>query len=457
MRVTFSSLLLALVSACNFPRPADVGGETGPGDASSPADASASVDTPAVDAPPVDAPPGVTIHVSLDGDDANDGATNPVKTLKRAIGIAATSHATTMIAMAAGRYGAATGEVFPATVPPNVIVSGPAGGGAILVGTNTEFGLIIDTGTLRELEFENFAVAIIARDLAELVNIRVRASGTAVREATTAQLSLNKIDITGTSGSCSNGIELSGNAELSGTDLTARGLGTSLLVQDQSTFMLARATIGGEMSCQVPILDITSSKTISLSESMLDTGHIGIRFAATGALTQATLTDVVIRNMRQYGIIGDGFVLQMAGGEVSNGGNIGIAATNGSWSLTNVAVKQNPVTAIFGRDGALTMRGCNVVGSFASVELDNPGSADLGTALSPGNNTLQNSGNGMGLHISAATTTSGVAQAVGNTWLPSTQGANNQGKYSAMLIPGPISYVDGNNFSISVSGWSLQL
>src|SRR5882762_1038563 len=95
------SLVFALVSACGFPRPADVGGEAGPGDANVPGDANssvdapsvdaASIDAPSVDAPPIDAPdpPGTALHVSPSGDDANDGLTKPVKTLKHAIGLAA--------------------------------------------------------------------------------------------------------------------------------------------------------------------------------------------------------------------------------------------------------------------------------------------------------------------------------------------------------------------------------
>src|SRR5207248_1008571 len=126
--------MLALVTACGFPRPADVPGELD--------DASGH--------------PGTTIHVSGTGDDTNDGLTLPVKTLKRALGIAAASTETATIAIAAGRYTVATGELIPSTVPHNVTVVGPAGGGAILVGTKAEPGLILDDGKLQNLEFEDF-------------------------------------------------------------------------------------------------------------------------------------------------------------------------------------------------------------------------------------------------------------------------------------------------------------
>jgi hypothetical protein len=49
----------------------------------------------------------VTIRVAPSGDDANDGLTNPVKTLKRAIGLAAAYSQATVIVLASGRYPAA--------------------------------------------------------------------------------------------------------------------------------------------------------------------------------------------------------------------------------------------------------------------------------------------------------------------------------------------------------------
>src|SRR5215470_9701040 len=88
---------ITLLVACNFPKPADVAGEAGPSDASLPGEAAP--DSALVDGTPIDAapdaapdapdPPGTVLHVSPTGDDANDGLTMPVKTLKHAIGLAA--------------------------------------------------------------------------------------------------------------------------------------------------------------------------------------------------------------------------------------------------------------------------------------------------------------------------------------------------------------------------------
>ena len=148
-----SAAALLLMSACGFPRPPDVGGM--PGEPSDAAQGVADV-IGASDAPDQ---PGTVVHVSNTGDDSNDGLTLPVKTLKHAIGIAAAKSQITKIVLASGHYATATGETFPYTVPANVAILGPAGGGAILTGSNTEPGIIADAGTLQDLELEDFPLS----------------------------------------------------------------------------------------------------------------------------------------------------------------------------------------------------------------------------------------------------------------------------------------------------------
>src|SRR5215212_6558866 len=132
------ALLLATTAACGFPRPADVGDDD------------------------MQDPPRVIVQVAGTGDDANDGFTRPVKTLKHAVGIAASNRDVTDIVLASGRYSTAAGETFPYTVPTGVTVSGPVGGGAILAGSKAEPGMIVDTGGLHDLELEDFTIAVTA-------------------------------------------------------------------------------------------------------------------------------------------------------------------------------------------------------------------------------------------------------------------------------------------------------
>jgi hypothetical protein len=163
-------------------------------DAAVPADATMIPDTIPGDAYH---PPGTMVQVSSTGDDTNDGVTRPVKTLKRAIDLAATFPEIRAISLRAGRYEAATGEAFPYAVPSNVTMFGPPGGGAILVGNKTESGLVLEAGKLQDLAFEAFSVAIVARRLGELERVQVRSSAVAVHEETAAMLTMTDFDISG--------------------------------------------------------------------------------------------------------------------------------------------------------------------------------------------------------------------------------------------------------------------
>src|ERR1051326_8266337 len=78
--------------------------------------------------PPVDARTGsMIVQVAPTGNDANDGVTQPVKTLKRGIGIALANGEVGKIEIASGRYDSANGETFPYTVPGGITIEGPAG------------------------------------------------------------------------------------------------------------------------------------------------------------------------------------------------------------------------------------------------------------------------------------------------------------------------------------------
>src|ERR1043165_8393591 len=117
-------LLAVAATACEYPRPVDVGDDGGPGDAPD---------------------PGSTLRVSPSGADANDGLRAPVKTLKRAIAIAGTNTEIKGIVLGAGRYAATSGETFPYLVPAAVTITGEAEGVAVLVGDNAQDGLVVDT------------------------------------------------------------------------------------------------------------------------------------------------------------------------------------------------------------------------------------------------------------------------------------------------------------------------
>ncbi|HEX7939329.1 MAG TPA: DUF1565 domain-containing protein [Gemmatimonadaceae bacterium] len=174
--------------------------------------------------------PIVAIHVSPSGDDANDGLTLPVKTLKHAVALAAANTQITQIVLATGTYSAGSGETFPYIVPSNVTIVGPGDGGAVLVGSKTEPGVTVDAGGLQDLDLQDFATAITVTGTANLKNIRVRTSTIAVQAEATASLTVNNLDITGIAvtgtSPCSTGIALNGAAKLVAMTMSTRELGT---------------------------------------------------------------------------------------------------------------------------------------------------------------------------------------------------------------------------------------
>lgn len=449
------TLLLAL-AACGFPRPADVGGESGPSDADVSVDAGA--DGSPVDTTPIDAaqdapdPPGTVLHVSPSGDDANDGLTKPVKTLKHAIGLAAQNNQITTIVLAAGRYATAAGETFPYTVPANVTIVGPAGGGAILAGTKTEIGMMVDAGKLQDLELEDFSAAIVAIGVARLANIHVRTSVTAVRAETTARLTVDNLDITGAVGACAAGMVLNGAADLAATIFATRGLGTALEAKNPSTINLAKANITGDPTCTQTVIVVTTGQTFVMSDSVIDGGNNGIRIDPQSLSVHVNITNSIVRNLKLIAVSGGAnsggsVTFKMQGGEISGNQQGGVAfGGGGSWTFNNVTLTHNAPFGIDSEGGTLIMRNCSIVNNSGfGVSVVNPIAADLGTVTDPGNNILQNNAE-FGLDYGGGTA---QVEAVGNTWNPRVQGADDLGKYVPAILQGPINGISHDNYFVS--------
>ncbi len=456
-------LVVAAVAACNFPRPMDVpGDDASPGD-DAPNDASIGDDAPLPDAPPV----GLAIRVAGTGDDANDGIAAPVKTLKRAIGLAAANDEVTHIILAAGRYASASGETFPYSVPTNVTLVGPAGGGAILAGSNTEPGIVVGAGTLQDLELEGFSVAVTATGVAHLSKLRIRTGTLAVRAETAARLTIDNLDITGTAAACAKGISLGGAAQAVVAALATRSLGMTLDASGQSSADVANANVSGDRSCTGPVLRTTSSGTFALKDSLVDNGDVGAQFFKVDgqAAPRVTFANAVLRNLKTNAITGgDDVTFTMTGGELSNNARGGFEGGGGFYTFTNVLIQGNATFGIYHIGNSaisptlpgLKLRGCSVTGTPAAVYLDDGTVADLGTVASPGNNTFL-SIQSVGLYIGGSPAPR--IDAVGNTWRPRVQGADAAGKYppSTPPITVPVPSTTSANYAIERAGISLYL
>jgi hypothetical protein len=462
------SVLLLAATACGFPKPADVPDNTGdagaPGDAALgagdgqgqlPTDAQADDAQPSVpvDAPAdaaIDAPasPGSVIRVSTTGDDANDGMSLPVKTLKHAIGIAAANSQITSIVLASGRYSSANGETYPYTVPTGVRIAGPAGGGAILVGTKTEPGINVGTGTLQDLELEDFTAAITATGMTRAANIRIRSSTVALRAETTAKLTIDNLDISGIVGACATGIILNGSADLAATMLTTRSLGTTLDAKDQSAMTILKASITGSSGCSQVVMSVKTNKTFLLQDSVIDGGRDAILLGSGVSPILATIVNTILRNAENNALNGGvNTTLNMTGGEIQNNGHGGAELAQGDYNFTNVLIKQNRVFGIYMQDGILAMRNCSVVQNGVGVNVLTPVSVDLGTVASAGNNILQNNSD-VNLYYDSSRI---QVEAVGNIWNPGIQGSDgSSGRYAnPEILQGPIPFASGNNYYMS--------
>ncbi len=405
--------------------------------------------------------PATTIQVTPDGNDNADGYLKPVKTLKRALGIA---KAGDTVKLAAGRYDASSGETFPAKVPDGVTVIGLAGGGSILGGTRAEPAIVLGSGTVQDLEIDSFKVGIQVSGAATLKGLRIRKSVTAIAADGAAKITAQDIDVTGNLTSCDVGVTLSGDADFGAEGLATRSLGTTLSADGNATATVGKSRWEGDPGCSDPLLAFATKKRIALSETVLDGGRVGISFATPGTApgTFDFSKASAVRNMSGNAIGGGNVTATLSDVELSGNGRMGIEASSGAWDLKGVSIKQNAVSGIYLQGasaiakGKLTLRSSTITqsGSDGVYLFDNV-IGDLGTGASPGGNTI--AGNtGVGINVAGFTGATTIS-AVGNTWRPSVQSANALGRYvGGVSANGPVPRVSGNNYAIS-AGWALQL
>jgi hypothetical protein len=422
---------------------------------------------PAADAGVGDAPdPGLTVLVSFEGNDADDGINRPVETIQRALAIAATNPRVTHIELAAGRYTMRGGEVFPYTVPPHIIgFSGPSGGVAVLEGTGAERGLIVSGGQLQNLAFENFATAIDATGTSRFKNLRIARSSVGIHASRGAGLRIDNLDIVGdTAGSrrCAKGIVLDGMVHLTITNWTTRDLGGAIQILNHAVFEpgvvdIARANFtsaAGSMACPGSVVGVLGAD-LTLSDSVIDGGFTGISPAGPAPFT-VTIANTTLQNL-EYGLFGNGIV-RISDSSITDS-KTGVVAGSSSWSLTNVTIARNALGITVNGDefngrATLTMRGCTVTDNRGSgIALGDHATGDLGTEADPGNNVITFNSLGLTLFGSMGQT---QVEAVGNTWNPSVQGADADGRYLTVeTIQGPFPATFRENFDVA-DGWSLR-
>jgi hypothetical protein len=419
-------------------------------------------DAAMADAAMPDAPlgPPLTVVVSPRGDDTSDGIVMAVKTLKRGVAVATANHRVTEIVVAAGSYTTRNGEAFPYTVPAGVKISGPVGGGAILQGSFTETGLILNGGQLHDVELDQFATALEGAGELQLTNVRVASSHVAVHADAGAKLKVDQLDITGpATGVCTTGLSLDSGAGLTATMLTTHDLGTVVAASDAGAIDISTANIVASVpdpTCGA-MINVMTTRPFALTDSTIDGGVqrvVGVSLvgqSSTG-LVQATITRTDMRHLT-VGVQASGMALQLSGGTIESNG-VGIdGGGEGTWSLARASFFSNGTAiAMHGftttAQPTLTMRDSGVQLSSTGISIADFATADLGTAASPGNNVI--SFNDLPGLSFTCTAHQPPVTAVGNTWRANVQGSDAGGHYPVTdTISGPITFTNSTNFAIS--------
>lgn len=394
----------------------------------------------------LDAEAGRVIRVSVTGDDAADGMAAPVKTLKHAIELATSNGAINTISLDVGRYSAANGETYPYTIPANVTIRGATG--TVLAGTSADDGLIIETGTLDNIELDDFKTAVHAKIAVTVTDVTVKTSSIGVLADGEATVIASRFTFAGTN--CPDtGLWAKESSQISVDTFVATG-SIAVNVADQASGSIANSSLTDAPACT----RITATgKSLAISNTQIIGGGVDLE----GLQLEVTLDNTTIADTSGDAIQGRAHVFRMTGGELRNNGRGGAEVFGGVYTFTNVGIKGNPVFGIYLQSGTepgtIAMHGCAITGNGShGVYLFAGASGDFGTAANPGNNTFRNNA-GVGLNID---TNASAVTAVGNIWTANVQGADSDGKYPAALKTGGVAFSAGNNYAFQ-DGSTLQL
>lgn len=393
--------------------------------------------------------PQTTIRVSPVGNDFADGLAGPVRTIKRAIELASGNSTILAISIDAGTYGLAHGESYPYVVPEGLKILGKSG--AVLAGTNTEAGLVLNTGSIQNLELEGFRTAVHVRGVATVTKLTVRASQLGLLIGGTAKLTANDLTFVGDSACKNVGLQALGQAQVI-IDTLRSAETLSVEARDQAVVSITKGTVTSSSS-KCDSLMIANGKSLVLSESYMSGGFHGITVGFDSKEVEVTLANTTISDTTGPAIFGSPRSFKMTGGELRNSWK-GADIIGGTQVFINVAVKGMIGAGIITSNGSepasIKLRGCTITGNDTGVVTDST-TSDFGSAADPGNNTIKNN-----RFINVDNPFFPVTiTAVGNVWSPGVQGSNAEGKYRAQTILGPVPSVEFTNFGLE-EGSSLQ-
>jgi hypothetical protein len=435
---------------------------------------------------PVDAPGTATgqqfIFVNpLTGSDGNAGTQNaPLKTIHKALSL---FKAGNVIELQAGTYSAANGQIFPDSLPSGVVIESVSAGQAVLLGTSGDIAFYgSGTDTLKYVQLQGFNTCIRAgagshvllgvglNSIYKTFDLYGAAEGTwDAGTGTAAVIAVGKEFSRITVRNC----QLSGTTSYSIIQLSnaARALITGTTVKDAPTTVLEMldasvAEVNTSTFTNTGLHGLGSSTAISL-RGTADLTVIGSTFSQTygPAITMESPTARITLKRAYFeknalGINGSSLYLYGSASidstTISNSGQYGIVLSQGSFTVRNSLISGAPLQGISVSGGvSLILRNTTISYGGIGVHLVSSTSiADMGTASDPGNNTFQNNTK-YGLQ-SDVTGSGSAVQAVGNTWIPSVQGATANGRYASQTVNGPTSATTPANYYITGTGRTIQ-
>jgi hypothetical protein len=400
---------------------------------------------------------------ALGGNDANPGTEQkPFKTLTRALSIATSGQT---VELYSGTYDQINGETFPEAVPDGVTVAAVVAGEAVVMGDpGSSGGDVIGVefaggGTLRNLQIQGFESALGLSGSANVTceGCAISNGGAAFALNDDARLTMTGGELYDLGPSCSGAVGYTAGASLVTLDgVNVHDIGSSFSLQDMSNVILQDGTIDnvGSSGCagsdfEGDTFDMQGSSGLELDGTTVSGGPGWAIMVWSGA--GVVLTNASISSPNGIDVAGDtevtidGTTFSGVAGEASGTVGVSVGSAGAMVTMTNASIGGFG-TGVLAELGATQLRGTTIENVTTAVVVQG-GSVDLGSLADPGGNTLKTEGTGLEVWAGADV----LVQAVGNTWIPSVQGADASGHYTFGELTGPYGLTAPSpcNFSIA--------
>ncbi len=413
-------------------------------------------------------------HVFVDalgGLNTNPGTQQaPFRTLSRALSSAMRGQT---VYLSSGTYDVGHGEVFPLQVPDGVRVEAVTAGDALVLGDGALRGLRFSgSGAVRGVRIRGFRYALLAHTGEQVIEVaelgdagcaamlsgdarmvlddcEIADSRSAFDVSDSAELVVSGGEIRDLGPDCEHDTGLgvaSGMATVRFDGVDAHDVAGPLTLRDTSRAVIEQSVLErvGDSDCGFASAFVVHGAAALHVERTTTTHplgggvHVGGDFAVVDI--EASLIDVATRGIYVTGqalVTVMGTTLSTAQGEPLSAG-VEVRNSGADVALENTRIDGAFYKGIFVASGSVKVRDTRIGHAAFGVYVGG-GSVDLGTLTDPGGNTVQTIAE-TALHVAPATSAGVVVQAVGNTWLPSVQGADESGYYAPGDLSGPAGY-----------------